>query len=497
MNIQNTHLLALQLMAIQGLLGAFDTLYHHELTEALPQRPSARKELSIHSARALIYSALFIGLSSWEWHGAWAVILLLVFTIEIVLTLWDFVIEDRTRLLPATERVTHTILAINGGAFITLLVLTFPTWFQHDTAWVLHSQGWLSYFLMLCGVGVGLSGIRDGFAAYQLHKVERCTKVRMNKKIHFCDQSLHVLVTGATGFIGQNLVSALITDGHRVTVLTRHTKKAAWLFDGKVVCISRLSEFASTEKVDLVINLAGARILGWRWSEARKATLRQSRVSLTHDIVNWIANTQHKPRLLLNASAIGYYGIQAANDQTELAENTPPQQIFMSQLCQEWEAAASQANTHGVTVNCMRFGLVLGHQGALPMMLLPVKLGMGGKLGRGNQWHSWVHIDDVIGGIAHLFQRHQTAIHGAQTALTTAYNFTAPECVTQLQFTQIAASLMHRPSLLPTPAWPMRVLLGEQADLLLEGQRVPPKRLLASGFVFKYPKLKEALQSLV
>lgn len=130
----NTHLLALQLMAFQGCLGAFDTLYHHELTEALPGRPSARLELSIHAVRSIIYSALFIGLAGWVFHGVWAFALLLVFAIEIVLTLWDFVVEDRTRLLPATERVTHTVLAMNGGAFITLLALTTPQWLATPTA---------------------------------------------------------------------------------------------------------------------------------------------------------------------------------------------------------------------------------------------------------------------------------------------------------------------------------------------------------------------------
>ncbi|HWW71213.1 MAG TPA: TIGR01777 family protein, partial [Duganella sp.] len=132
----NTHLLALQLMAFQGCLGAFDTLYHHELTEALPGRASARRELSIHAARALIYSAMFIGLSSWSFQGLWAVVLLLVFVVEIVLTLWDFVVEDRTRLLPATERVTHTVLAMNGGAFIALLALNTPALAAMPTALV-------------------------------------------------------------------------------------------------------------------------------------------------------------------------------------------------------------------------------------------------------------------------------------------------------------------------------------------------------------------------
>ena len=160
-----THTLALQLMAAQGALGAFDTLYHHELTEALPQRASARRELGIHAVRALIYCVLFVGLSAWAWHGMWALALLAVFGVEIVLTLWDFVVEDRTRLLPATERVTHTVLAMNGGAFIALLALNTPAWLAQPTALVWQTHGWLSVFLAVCGVGVGLSGVRDAFAA--------------------------------------------------------------------------------------------------------------------------------------------------------------------------------------------------------------------------------------------------------------------------------------------------------------------------------------------
>ena len=161
----DTQVLALQLMAAQGLLGAFDTLYHHELTEALPSRQSARKELWIHSIRAALYSLLFVGLSCWEWRGVWALVLLGIFSIEILLTLWDFVVEDKTRLLPASERVTHTVLAINGGAFITLLALTAVDWVVLPTGLWWSYQGWLSIFLGACGVGVGLSGLRDGIAA--------------------------------------------------------------------------------------------------------------------------------------------------------------------------------------------------------------------------------------------------------------------------------------------------------------------------------------------
>jgi uncharacterized protein len=481
------HLLALQLMAAQGLLGAFDTLYHHELTEALPSRKSAHKELWIHAVRASIYSVLFIGLSCWTWHGWLAIVLLAIFAVEILLTLWDFVIEDQTRLLPATERVTHTILAINGGAFITLLALCVVDWFALPAGFQWEYHGCLSIFLALCGLGVGLSGLRDGVAAYQLGKLMG----KSMEKIHFSDGSQSVLVTGGTGFIGQLLVKALLDDGQRVTVLTRNPKKASWMFDGKVTCVASMQELPADYPVDVIINLAGARVLGWRWTEARKAELRKSRLGLTQTLVDWIARAKKKPTLLLTASAIGYYGIQKIGDDTELDENGHTQSIFMASLCHDWEKVAQSANQHGVTVAAMRFGLVLGHGGPLPMMLLPIKLGMGGALGSGRQWQSWIHVEDLLRALAHLWREHDSG-----KSLQAAYNFTTPDALTQLQFSKVAARVLRRPCFIPTPAWPMRMLLGEQADLLLEGQRVVPKALLESGFQFRYPTLDEALQDL-
>ena len=484
----NTHLLALQLMAAQGCLGAFDTLYHHELTEALPGRATARRELAIHSVRALIYSGLFIGLSSWAFHGLWAGVVLLVFVAEIGLTLWDFVVEDRTRLLPATERVTHTVLAMNGGAFIALLALNAPQWLALPSAIVWQPNGALGMFLALCGVGVGVSGIRDALASRALGRESRSQA--SGAPVHaFGATGRSFLVTGATGFIGQRLVRALLRDGQRVTVLTRQPRQAAWLFDGRVDCIDRMDQLPPSRRIDVVINLAGARILGWRWTAARRAALRRSRVALTAKVVDWIAQAEHKPALMLSGSAIGYYGVQRQGDDTVLTETAPPQPVFMSDLCREWEEAAQRASAYGVTVACMRFGLVLGRQGALPMLLLPIRLGLGGPLGGGRQWQSWIHVDDVIGAMAHLCS--SGAAEGG------SYNFTAPESLTQAQFSRVAAKVLHRPYGFPTPGWPMRAALGEQADLLLEGQRVGPQHLLATGFAFRYPQLAPALASLV
>ncbi|HED35444.1 MAG TPA: TIGR01777 family protein [Gammaproteobacteria bacterium] len=488
----NTHLLALELMAAQGVLGAFDTLYHHEITEALPQRSTARLELSIHSIRALIYSVMFIGLSAWQWNGVWALVLLGLFGIEIILTLWDFVIEDKTRLLPATERITHTVLAINGGAFIALLAINAPAWMAEPNGLVWEPYGFLSFFLFLCGIGVGLSGMRDGFAAYHIGKNARRDK--QLEPVSFSEATENVLVTGATGFIGQKLVAALLADGQQVTVLTRNLKNAAWMFDGQVRCISKMTDLPAEQKIDVIINLAGARILGWRWSKKRKRVLCDSRIGLTEKIVKWIADAQHKPRLLISASAIGYYGIQQQGDDNVLTEDSPSSSIFMSQLCQDWEAAAQAAGEYGVSVKCMRFGLVLGHQGALPMMMLPIKLGLGGPLGSGKQWFSWIHVHDLLRGIAHLWQP-DTRSNVEQVACE-VYNFTAPEAVRQKQFSEIAAQVIHRPCGFSTPGEPMRFALGEQSDLLLEGQRVEPARLQAQGFTFTYPDVRAALQSL-
>jgi uncharacterized protein (TIGR01777 family) len=480
----NTHLLALQLMAVQGCLGAFDTLYHHELTVALPGRASAQRELFIHAVRSLIYSALFIGLSGWAFHGIWALALLLVFMIEIVLTLWDFVVEDRTRLLPTIERVTHTVLAMNGGAFITLLALTTPQWLAMPTALIWQPHGALSIFLSLCGIGVGLSGLRDGLAAQAIGKLS--LRDQAEAQVNFGESESSFLVTGATGFIGQRLVRALIRDGHRITVLTRQARQAAWLFDGRANCVSSMGELPPSHRADIVINLAGAPILGWRWTAKRRAALRKSRVELTREVVDWIATAKLKPALMLSASAIGYYGTQQRGDDTMLTECDGPKPMFMSDLGREWEQAAQAAASLGVAVACMRFGLVMGTQGALPMMLLPIKLGLGGPLGGGRQWLSWIHVDDVVGGIAHLSRVGGVGI----------FNFTAPESLPQAQFSRVAATVLRRPYRFSTPGLPVRFALGEQADLLLEGQRVVPERLKVSGFAFRYPTLDGAVRSL-
>ena len=302
----------------------------------------------------------------------------------------------------------------------------------------------------------------------------------------------HVLVTGGTGFIGQALVPALVEQGLRVTVLTRRHNLPPLLRQKQVRAVRSLDAIPDDEPVDTVINLAGARILGMPWTTARRDELLRSRVGLTRELVKWMAGRRNRPRCLLSASAIGFYGVQPAADDTPLAEDGAPQSMFMSRLCQAWEQAAEEALLHGVQVACLRFGLVLGRGGALPMLLLPVRLGLGGPLGSGSQWLSWVHIHDLLRAVAHAWQ----ALDRSPGKEPNFYNVTAPGAVRQRDFSRTAAAVLRRPAFMSTPGWPMRILLGEQSQLLLEGQRVIPARLQQEGFVFRYPQLQPALEHL-
>ena len=299
----------------------------------------------------------------------------------------------------------------------------------------------------------------------------------------------HVLLSGGTGFIGQHLARRLLDQGHQVTVWTRRQALADAPERSGLRHVTALDAVPTDAPVDVVVNLAGARILGWPWTAARRQVLMDSRLGPTRQLVDWMARAATRPRLLISGSAIGYYGVQPLGNDSVLSEECPPRPVFMSTLCQAWEQAAAAATRHGVAVACLRFGLVLGRGGALPMLLLPVRLGLGGRLGSGGQWMSWVHIEDVLGAMAHVAQQPALPAFGA-------WNVTAPEQLRQRDFSRVAASVLRRPCVVPTPGWPVRLALGEQSDLLLQGQRVAPARLLATGYAFRFPALAGALADL-
>ncbi|MBS0581687.1 MAG: TIGR01777 family oxidoreductase [Proteobacteria bacterium] len=290
---------------------------------------------------------------------------------------------------------------------------------------------------------------------------------------------MRCLITGGSGFIGLALCRSLLADGHEAVVLTRDPQRARRRLPAEVALIDRLCDAAD---VDAVVNLAGENLAERRWSEARKQALRESRLATTRDLVDWIAACKQKPRVLVSGSAVGWYG---ARGDEELAEDAAAGNDFAAQLCRDWETEAAKATAFGVRVCRVRTGIVLDADGgALAKMLLPFRLGLGGPFGDGRQWMSWIAREDEVRLIRWLIDT-----ESAQGA----YNATAPMPVTNADFTRALGAALHRPAILPAPAFALRLMLGEMADLLLTGQRVIPARAQAQGFKFLRGDLAAAL----
>lgn len=296
---------------------------------------------------------------------------------------------------------------------------------------------------------------------------------------------MHLLITGGTGFIGVPLVESLIADGHRITLLARNFSKAKKLFGEKVNMVDSLND--TTFEADVVINLAGEPIIAKRWTKKRKQQLKNSRIGVTESIIDWLTRCKKKPMVLVSGSAIGYYGNYP--ESLALDENTEPRNGFASELCREWEAAANKADALGIRVCTVRTGIVLAkHGGALKRMWLPFSLGLGGPIGNGKQWFSWIHLEDMVKLLRFLVDNKE--IHGP-------VNATAPNPVNNADFSHQFANALHRPALLPMPALIAKLLFGEASELLLEGQKVVPEKLQAHGFEFHYPQLDVALKAIV
>jgi hypothetical protein len=302
---------------------------------------------------------------------------------------------------------------------------------------------------------------------------------------------MRVLVTGGTGFIGRRLVSRLVARGDEVVVLSRRPPLAS----KKVVATRLLAWNPETGPptpdafgaIDAVVNLHGESIAGGRWTAAKKERIRNSRVLGTRHLVQGIADTSPRPRVLVTGSAIGYYG---PHGDESLDERSPSGQDFLSGVSREWEAEGERACDLGVRVVTIRTGIVLGAGGgALKPMLIPFRLFAGGPVGSGAQWMSWVHLDDEVGLILHALDR--SAVEGP-------LNATSPNPVRNRDFARALGQALGRPSLLPTPAFALRLLLGEMADaLLLTGQKVLPVKAEESGYRFHHPFLSEALESIL
>lgn len=293
---------------------------------------------------------------------------------------------------------------------------------------------------------------------------------------------LHIAVTGATGFIGSALVPYLTAQGHHVTRLVRRSASGPdeipWDPSRGALEAGRL------EGMDAVINLAGENIAAGRWTPAQKEKIRRSRIDGTRLLSETLAGLANKPKVMVSASAIGYYG---SRDDDEVDEDTPPGDGFLPDVCQAWEAAASPAAAADIRVVHLRTGIVLHPAGgALEKMLLPFRLGAGGNIGSGRQWMSWIARTDLLR--AYEF----AVIHDA---LAGPVNAVAPTPETNAGFTKVLGRVLKRPTILPLPAFMIKLLFGEMGErLLLEGCRVRPLRLTAAGFQFLHPDLESALR---
>jgi uncharacterized protein (TIGR01777 family) len=299
---------------------------------------------------------------------------------------------------------------------------------------------------------------------------------------------MRILVSGSTGFLGTALVETLEGQGHSIARLVRPGTSQKSVAGTRAESVSwdpvaGQLDAAGAEGADALIHLAGASIAGGRWNASRKELLRTSRIDATRHLIGALAKLQRPPRVIVAASAIGYYGNRG--DET-LTEASAPGNDFLAGACREWEAEAARGAEFGARVVNLRFGIILAaHGGALPRMAMPFKLGAGGRLGDGRQWMSWLTLRETISII-------QFAL--ATSGLTGPVNAVAPNPVRNSEFTGVLAKTLHRPALFPAPAFALRLVLGEMADaLLLVSQKVLPSKLVDSGYPFLQPNLASAL----
>jgi uncharacterized protein (TIGR01777 family) len=299
---------------------------------------------------------------------------------------------------------------------------------------------------------------------------------------------MKILITGGTGFVGTQLTSRLIKDNHEVTILSRSAKRSGETPRGMSYLQGDPTQKGSWQEAiknhDAAINLAGASIFA-KWTEEHKKTIRESRVSTTRNIVEGIASHPQKQFAFFSTSAVGYYGF--CGDE-ELTEESPHGDDFLARIASEWEGEALKAKEKGARVVITRFGIVMGEKGgALGQMIPLFKKFIGGPIGSGRQWFSWVHIKDLAEAFTFLLKHPE---------ISGPVNVCSPNPVRNKDLAKALGRALHRPSFMPAPGFMIKLVLGEFGSVILEGQRVIPKRLLDSGFAFQYPEIDKALQEI-
>lgn len=293
---------------------------------------------------------------------------------------------------------------------------------------------------------------------------------------------MRIFITGGTGLIGSELVRTLHGRGNRITVLTRDVNKAEDKLGNLVDFCPSLDNLTSLDGYDAVINLAGQSIAGGRWTKKQKALLENSRWIITRKLGELINSSKEPPHTFISGSAIGYYGAQ---EDTVLIESSKPKDEFTYRLCNRWEALAKEAEKAGTRVCLLRTGIVLSSRGGmLPAMALPFKLGLGSVMGNGQQYISWIHIDDMISAVIFLLENESE--HGA-------FNMSSPEPVTNEYFSKTLAKSLHRPCWFRIPGGLISLAMGEASTLILDGQRAVPQKLLRAGYNFEYTDMRETM----
>lgn len=292
-----------------------------------------------------------------------------------------------------------------------------------------------------------------------------------------------ILITGGSGFIGRYLCRQLCAEGWRVIVLTRDAKRAATRLPDAVKLIETLDELPVDLVIDSLVNLAGEPLGEGRWTASKKALFYTSRIGTTEHLCQFFAARPEPPKVVITGSAIGFYG--AGNGDEAIDETAASDNNFSHQLCSQWEQSATKFESMGCRLVYLRTGVVLGLEGALAKMLPAFKLALGGPIGSGRQWMSWIHIDDMVSLIIHSL---------TDSKITGAINATAPNPVQNREFASALADTLGRPAFVPMPSFAVKLLFGQMGDeLLLQGKRVIPRKLQDSGFNFQYPFLQSAL----
>jgi uncharacterized protein (TIGR01777 family) len=301
---------------------------------------------------------------------------------------------------------------------------------------------------------------------------------------------MRVLISGGTGLIGLALAEQLIGSGHRVVLTSRNPARVKKVPGGVKV---EAWDAATWEEIvplidgaDAVVQLVGESLAAGRWTTGRKERIRDSRVESSRAVATAIGNAKSQPGVLIQASAVGYYGPRGDD---EIGENAAAGRDFLAGVCRQWEEASAEVEALGVRRPLLRTGVVLsGDGGALPRILLPFRLFAGGPVGSGRQWFPWIHLEDEVGAICFLLE------HGLAAG---PFNLTAPNPLTNRDFSRAIGKVLRRPSVMPVPGIALRLALGEMADLLLTGQRAVPNKLLEAGYEFHYPEAESALRNIL